>query len=149
MRLRIYIDTSVIGGCIDEEFAEASLALLDKARRGELMLLISDLLAEELAEAPPSVQAVYDQLPPETVERLAASAESVRLRDVYVSTGAIGAASTADAHHVALATVARADIVVSWNFRHIVHVDRIRMFNAANLMQGYGLIDIRSPWEVV
>jgi hypothetical protein len=70
-------------------------------------------------------------------------------RDAYLAAGVVGAASERDAHHVALASVARADLIVSWNFKHIVHVDKIRMFNAVNLMQGYGLIDIRSPIEVV
>jgi len=54
-----------------------------------------------------------------------------------------------DAHHIALATVALADLVVSWNFKHIVHWDRIRLFNAVNLREGYSPIDIRSPREVV
>jgi len=49
---------------------------------------------------------------------------------------------------VAAATVARADAIVSWNFKHIVRLDRIRGFNAVNLMQGYGIITIVSPKEV-
>jgi hypothetical protein len=71
------------------------------------------------------------------------------LRDAYLAAGVVGAASENDAHHVALAAVARADLIVSWNFKHIVHVDKIRRFNAVNLIEGYGMIDIRSPLEVV
>jgi hypothetical protein len=55
----------------------------------------------------------------------------------------------ADAHHVALATIAKADLIVSWNFKHIVHVDKIRAFQPVNLVQGYTSIDIRSPLEIV
>ena len=51
--------------------------------------------------------------------------------------------------HVALATVARADVILSWNFRHIVHLDKIRRFNAVNLRQGYAIMEIRSPREFV
>lgn len=149
MTMRIYVDTSVVGGCLDEEFAEESRALLDLARHGKLVLLVSDLLLEELGKAPPAVLAVLDGLPAEATETLVTSEESRRLRDAYLAASIVGGASASDAHHVALATVARADLIVSWNFKHIVHVDKIKMFNAVNLMQGYGLIDIRSPLEVV
>ena len=50
--------------------------------------------------------------------------------------------------HIALATVANADLLVSWNFRHIVRVDKIRLFNAVNLEQGYQALSIHSPREV-
>jgi len=47
-----------------------------------------------------------------------------------------------------MATVADVDILVSWNFRHIVHFDKIRQFNAVNLEKGYKTIAIYSPMEV-
>ena len=56
---------------------------------------------------------------------------------------------TDDAHHVAIATAERVDMIVSWNFQHIVHFDKIRGFNAVNLREGYSPIEIRSPKEVV
>lgn len=61
----------------------------------------------------------------------------------------VGLASEADDLHVANATVARVDFIVSWNFRHIVHFDKIRGDNAVNLREGYGMLDIHSPKEVV
>lgn len=149
MRNRIYPDTSVLGGCLDEEFAEASCALLEMARQGSIVLLISSLLLEELDTAPEEVKTLLDSLPRECLERVDTSEASRSLRDAYLATGVLSPNSAADAHHVALATIARADLIVSWNFRHIVHVDKIRMFNAVNLLQRYGLIDIRSPLEVV
>ena len=48
-----------------------------------------------------------------------------------------------------LAAVARADLIVSWSFKHIVHVEKIHRFNAVNLMEGHPTIDIRSPREVI
>ena len=150
MTMRVYVDTSVIGGCLDEEFADESRALLDLARDGRLVLLVSDLLLEELASAPPAVLEVLAALPPDATETLTTTEGSRRLRDAYLAAGVVGAASERDAHHVALASVARADLIVSWNFKHIVHVDKIRMFNAVNLMQGHGLIEYPfSPTEVV
>ncbi len=50
--------------------------------------------------------------------------------------------------HIALATVADADIVVSWNFRHIVRFDKIRAFNAVNMEAGYKALAIHSSREV-
>ncbi len=149
MKLRVYIDTSVIGGCLDEEFADASLALLEMVRGGRLILLLSDVLLEELARAPDDVRRLLDTLPAASVELLSSSSDSLRLRDAYLAAGILGPATERDAEHVAIATIAKADVIVSWNFKHIVHVDKIRSFNSVNLAQGYGLVDIRSPLEVV
>ena len=148
-KLRIYIDTSVVGGCLDDEFARDSQALVDIARRREVTLVISDLLAAEITRAPAGVQSVFDALPDESLEIVRRSSETERVRDMYLKAGVVGRGSTDDAHHVAIATVERVDIIVSWNFRHIVHFDKIRGFNAVNLREGYPPIEIRSPREVV
>ncbi len=148
-KLRIYIDTSVIGGCFDKEFSAESGALFDMARDGKAVLVISDLLVAELEDAPKQVADLLRTLPPEAFERVEVSEEAVRLRDGYISAGVLGAASENDALHVALASVNYSDMIVSWNFRHIVHYDKIRGFNAVNLKEGYSIIAIHSPKEVV
>ena len=71
------------------------------------------------------------------------------LADEYVRAGVLGPASADDATHVAAATVAGADLIVSWNFRHIVNYNRIRGFNAVNVRMGYRAITILSPREVI
>ncbi|MCH7554415.1 MAG: PIN domain protein, partial [Proteobacteria bacterium] len=103
----------------------------------------------EPAWEPDDVQQILAALPEETTEALVRSEESEQLRNAYLADHVVGESATADAHHVALATVGRADLIVSWNFRHIVHLDKIRAFNAVNLREGYGLLEIRSPREVV
>ncbi len=148
-RLRIYVDTSVIGGVLDEEFTEESKALLDMAGEQKITLLISDLLTDELTDAPENVKDVFDSLPETSLERIFMSWESAYLRDQYIAGQVLPSSSMEDAHHVALATVAGADLIVSWNFKHIVHYDKIRGFNAINLQQGYKPIEIRSPREIV
>ncbi len=147
--LRVYVDTSVFGGCFDNEFREESTALLDMAREGRVVLVVSDLLVEELFAAPPHVRAMAEALPDEWVERISTSPESERLRDSYLEAGVVGPRSRDDAHHVAVATVAGVDMIVSWNFKHIVHYDKIRGFNAVNLREDYPGIEIYSPQEVV
>ena len=148
-RLRIYLDASVVGGCLDEEFAEESLALINMGATRRFIFLVSDLLLEELANAPGEVKKIVSQLDDGLVEAVSMSEESAALRDAYIKAGVVGAKHANDAHHVAIATIAGADLIVSWNFKHIVHFDKIRLFNAVNLRESYPIIDIRSPMEVV
>lgn len=148
MRFRIYIDTSIIGGCFDKEFSTDSQRLLDMAKQGKITLLVSDILLEELSGAPQKVREALSKLPIESVEQIIRNEDSYRLHKAYLEAGILSASSENDAHHVALATIVHADVIVSWNFSHIVNFRRIRLFNAVNLKEGYSLIDIRSPKEI-
>lgn len=148
-KLRIYLDASVVGGCEDEEFAEESRALMDMAREGKATFVLSDLLGAELQFARQSVQDILAEMPPGGLESVDTTEEAEDLCDAYLSAGVVGPARREDALHVALATVARSDLIVSWNFRHIVHLEKIRGFNAVNLKEGYLPLEIRSPREVV
>jgi len=148
-KLRVYIDTSVVGGCYDREFENESRSLFAMASRGEILLIVSDILAEELEMAPEGVRSVLASVPEENIELAELSQEAAALRDAYMEAEVVGPEQAYDAYHVALATVARADLIVSWNFKHIVHFEKIRGFNAVNLREGYLPVDIRSPQEVV
>ncbi len=147
--LRIYLDTSVVGGCCDAEFMTPSCAMMDLFVSGKAILIFSSLLANELERAPASVQAWALKIPEMFVERVESTAEAEALRDIYLAERVVGPASLLDAHHVALATVARADMIVSWNFKHIVHHEKMAGFNAVNMREGYAPIRIFSPLEVV
>ena len=81
-------------------------------------------------------------------EAVAVTAEVQDLAEAYLAAGIVGLRWRADCIHVAAATIYRADSIVSWNFRHIVRLDKIRAFNAVNLAQGYGVVTILSPKEV-
>lgn len=119
------------------------------AEDGKLISLISDILAIELERAPQEIVEEFVSLPPECLEAISSMEEAERLRDLYLEAKVVGPARKMDAHHVALATVARADMIVSWNFKHIVHYEKIRGFNAINIKEGYPPIEIRTPKEVV
>jgi hypothetical protein len=149
MKPRIYIDTSIIGGCFDEEFKEDSNRLVEMALKGEIILLLSDVLMEEITKAPERIKTFIASLPAGSIEMIKPQMDDIELRNAYLSAGVVGPASGNDAHHVAVATIAKADIIVSWNFKHIVHWDKIRLFNAVNLQKGFALVDIRSPKEVI
>jgi len=148
-KLRIYVDTSVIGGCLDLEFAEFSMRLIEAARAGDVSLVASELLAQELLRAPEEVRTLFNSLPDSAVERVRVTDECEQLQNWYIERGIVGKASANDALHVAIATVNAVDAIASWNFRHIVHLDKIQMFNAVNTSKGYRAIEIRTPQEVV
>jgi hypothetical protein len=149
MKPRVYIDTSVIGGCFDEEFAVWSLKLFDEFRAGNKTAVVSDLTRRELEGAPKNVKNILLSLPGGSVENVFLSDEAERLASHYLKNGVIGKKHIVDAQHIAIASVERVDVLVSWNFQQIVNLDRIHAFNAVNLMLGYSMLEIRSPREVV
>ncbi|MBI2190587.1 MAG: PIN domain protein [Planctomycetes bacterium] len=145
---RIYIDISVVGGCLDEEFRNASIRLIERGRTGDVLLVISDTTLAELAGAPPQVRRVIEDLPKECIEFIQQDEESEALAEEYIRLEVVPRRMLADAQHIAVATIAKADVLVSWNFKHIVNLDRIRGFNAVNLLLGYPMLEIRSPPEI-
>jgi len=148
-RLRVYADTSVFGGCFDDEFSTETRRFFDEVREGRFVVVVSEMTLFELREAPARVRAVLTGLPPACLEIIEGAEEIAALRDAYLAAGGLEEASAQDAHHVAAAAVAEVDLVVSWNFRHIVHFERIRGFNAVNLLKGYRAMEIRFPREVI
>ena len=146
--LRVYVDTSVIGGCLDEQFREESCRLLDAARAGRLTLLVSAVVGRELASAPPELLDLVRGLPAACVQEVALTEEIIALRDAYLDAAIVSRKWSDDATHVAAATVGRADAIVSWNFRHIVRLDKMKAYNRVNLLNGYGILTIISPREV-
>jgi hypothetical protein len=145
--LRIYVDTSVFGGVHDEEFREGSERFFKAVRDGTFLILTSQPIAIEISRAPDYVRATFDAYRTDA-EVLDTTEEAENLAEAYMNAEVVPAASRIDALHVALASVARADIVVSWNFKHMVQLRRIHAFHAVNLLHGYPLIEIRSPLEV-
>ena len=149
MKRRIYTDTSVIGGCFDEEFIEASTQLLNKFKAGEAILVISDLTLLELQSAPSRVRAVLESVPSIYKEDVELTEEAATLAGRYIAAGVVVETKRVDAQHIALATISRVDILVSWNFKHIVNLQRIHGYNSVNLRWGYPMLEIRTPEEVV
>jgi predicted nucleic acid-binding protein len=148
-QLRIYCDTSVFGGCFDEEFTEESRRLFRDIESGKFILVISATVLAELDRAPQTVQEVLSSLPAERIELIEFSDEVAGLRDEYIRAGVVTQSSRSDAEHIASASVADVDFVVSWNFKHIVHYDKISGYQAVNLLNGYRQIKIYSPREVI
>jgi predicted nucleic acid-binding protein len=146
---RIYLDTSVFGGCFDDEFAKESLRLIEEIKAGKFVLVLSESVYVELESAPGNVREIPSTIPGEYIETIALSAEAERLRDAYVNAGVVGAASAKDAEHIAIATAAHVNMIISWNSKHIVHFEKISGYHAVNRSLGYGEPAIYSPKAVV
>lgn len=147
-KLRVYVDTSVFGGCFDEEFAEASRTFLRQVESGRFTLVSSALVQEELEPAPAHVQEIFAEYI-DAAELVDVSEDTIALRQAYMDAKIVPEKALTDALHVALATSSQCDILVSWNFQHIVHYRRIPLYNAVNVLHGYGSISIYSPLEVI
>ena len=147
-KIRVYVDTSVFGGTQDEEFFGESNNFFDHVQLGEYMVLLSDETMRELANSPVEVQEVWQNLPPDSVELIMIDDEAKFLANEYITAKVLGEASIGDALHVAVATIAGADLILSWNFKHIVNFNRIRGFNSVNIRMGYRAMTIHSPKEV-
>lgn len=147
--MRVYFDTSVFGGCFDEEFAEWSLALIALVRSGKYRAVISEVTEMELRYAPDSVKDLVRTLPTKQLEVHRLTDEATILANAYIKEKVVTKKSLADTQHIAVASIARVDILVSWNFKHIVNFDRIRLYNAVNLKLGFPMLEIRSPRDLV
>lgn len=146
---RIYIDTSVVGGFFDDEFKEPTRRLFKRLEDDEVKFVISDLLELELIQAPKYVNELLLQYPTDRFERVELTEEIMSLADRYVIEKVVGRTSLEDCRHIALATINRVDVLASWNFKHIVNLDRIKGYNSVNLKMGYPIIEIRTPQELV
>jgi len=146
---RVYIDTSVIGGCFDDEFEEWSNLLIEEIKAGQKIALISDITYREMELAPEKVQNKLFEIPSDSIDNILTDDEVETLANNYIKAGAVSLKFYEDALHIANATIRKADILASWNFKHIVNIDRIRKYNAVNLMLGYSSIEIRTPREIL
>lgn len=147
--MRLYLDTSVIGGYYDTEFSKWTKPLIEDILNGEHIAIISDITIMEILDAPRNVNLLLEKLINSSSELVTSNEQTDKLASYYLKEGALTRKSIEDAQHIALATYNNVSAVVSWNFKHIVNMDRIRLFNSVNLKYGYGLIDIRSPREVI
>jgi len=149
LKQRIYIDTSVVGGFFDDEFKEATTGLFQRLERKEIIFIISDLLDLELIDAPERVRLLLQKYSLDNFERVHLTPEAIKLADAYILEKVVGKTSIEDCRHIALATISRVDVLASWNFKHIVNLDRIKGYNSVNLKLGYPIIEIRSPKDLV
>ncbi len=149
MKQSVYIDTSVIGGCFDVEFEEWSNMLFDDFRAGKRLAIVSDITLDELTDAPQRVQDNFWSIPEAFIRVISSDAETKQLAEQYIKENAVSRRFFEDALHIAIETVYQVNVMASWNFKHIVNLDRIRLYNSVNLKSGYSILEIRTPREIL
>ena len=102
----------------------------------EMTLALSDLTLRELEAAPERVREILDVVPPKHTEVIKLSEEAEVLAAQYIERGVLSSRMLADALHIAAATVARVDVLVSWNFRHVVNLRRIQALQRSEPRHG-------------
>lgn len=146
---RIYLDTSVFGGYFDSEFELWTKILFDKIKKGEYRVVYSRLTDIELSPAPKQVRELAHSLQKSQIEFVDVTDEATNLAQQYLNENVVGKTSRADCIHIALATLNNVDILVSWNFKHIVNINRIRGYNSVNYKYGHKILEIRTPREII
>jgi hypothetical protein len=139
----------VVGGYFDDEFSTDTISFFKLVNIGEISIIVSDLLEAELLRAPEFVRDFLLTIAFENTEKVRLSQEAINLADKYVEAKVVGKTSRADCQHIAIATICKADVLVSWNFRHIVNLARIRGYNGINYQLGYNMLEIRTPKELL
>ncbi len=148
MPMRIYADTSVFGGVFDAEFSDPTKRFFAEIDAGRFTLVTSAIVEAEIEPAPERIRAFFARY--EAIAEIPqVTPETLLLQQQYIDSGVVTAKSMDDALHVAIATVSQCNLIVSWNFKHIVHFDKIPKYNAVNILNGFGQIGIYSPLEVI
>jgi predicted nucleic acid-binding protein len=146
---QVYIDTSVIGGCIDQEFKEWSIKLFDEFKNGKKIAVISDITLDELELAPKKVQEILKQIPNRYLKIVESNTETEELARQYILKNAVSEKFYLDALHIAIATYYNVTVLSSWNFKYIVNLDRIIKYNSVNIEMGFKILEIRSPRDIL
>ena len=138
-----------MGGFFDIEFEKETKLLFQRLENKEVIFVISTVLGKELKAAPPQVKNLLSNYDKTFFERVILTNEARELADKYIAEKVVGRASLDDCRHIALATINKVDVLTSWNFKHIVNLSRINGYNAVNLKNGYKIIEIRTPRELI
>lgn len=151
--MHLYLDTSVFGAMFDTEplgRKEKTRMFFRGAEKRQDILYISDVVLDEIARAPEylraSLEEVVSQVRPLVLPE---PPEALMLAEAYVAARVVPPRFRDDARHVAIASVARIDALISWNFKHLVNLRRKRLVYSVNVRLGYPLIEVVSPEEVL
>jgi predicted nucleic acid-binding protein len=146
---KVYVDTSVVSGKFDQVHSWQTEPFWNAVVNGKIRIMTSEVLKGELEIAPTHIREFFNQLPESQIELVNSNEMTEQLAARYISEGVVGQSSLNDCRHIAIATIYRADCLVSLNFRHIVNVNRIYRYNGVNMLLGYPTIEIRTPNEVI
>ena len=141
----LYLDTSIFGGYYDDIFMRETRLLFEKIKAGKYHVFISDIVENELENAPENVKKLLNEI---NYEIIYITSECENLADEYIKEKVVGKTSRDDCIHIATATIFNVDYLVSWNYKHILRAEKIKGYNSINLRNGYKQLDIHSPREM-
>ncbi len=145
----LYLDTSILGGYFDDEFAEPTRELWRQRELGLFQFVTSSVVRAEMEDAPEEVKSLFRDTFSGADALAEFDQEMFDLSQAYLAQAIVTPRYADDARHVAVCTVQRIDFLVSWNFKHLVNVAREKNFTSVNLMQGYQPVRIVSPLELI
>jgi len=152
-RGRIYLDTSVFGALYDaEDPKRISIveSLLKKIRNGDYEAFVSRLTLQEVIKAPENIKkGLTNTIRDLDLAVLEENEESFELAELFLTEDVIPQKFRDDARHIAIAIFYNLDVLVSWNYRHMVNIRVKKMINSLCIRQGFKPIDIVSPEEVI
>ncbi len=137
------------GGCFDPEFEDDSRQFFREVAEGRYVLLFSPTVVRELADAPVRLKQVLDKLPRQCLELTQQSEEVRDLVRAYIEFGVVSRPFVSAGEHVASATVAGADLAVTWDYKHILQVKKIMAYEAIDVLRGYTPPRLASPSQLV
>ncbi|PSL24488.1 PIN domain-containing protein [Chitinophaga ginsengisoli] len=146
--LKVYVDTSVIGGCFDYKFRKDSLRLFEDFKAGRKQMIYSDLVYKEIQQGGYTRDHLlrkFHEVPEDHRIGYKQNEEVLSLARKYLQKNILTEKSQKDAIHVALGTIFKVDVIASWNFRHIVNKRKIKLYNETNIELGYQSIEIKTP----
>ncbi len=143
--MRYYVDTSVFGGYYDEGYEEWSRLFFNQILEKNYKIVYSNITTDELRDAPERVRSILKDISEDYKEFVTMDDQADRLAKTYIEAGILSPKCLSDAQHIALASIHAVDVLTSWNFKHMINLDRIQAYNKINLRYGYPSIDIREP----
>jgi len=151
--LKIYLETTVFNFVFAEDSPDKKqdvIKLFDEIRQGKYMPYTSDYVLQELLKAEePKRTKMVNLLDQYGIKLLTTDKNAENLADKYVTEKIIPMKYRTDGIHIAMATINDLDIIVSYNFHHIVKLKTIIGTESINLREGYKRIGIYSPTEVI
>ncbi len=149
MKQRIYLDTSVISLLDDDRSPERrDMTREFWSRLDEFEASTSDAARREILDTPDGERRRVMLASLERLAMLPVTPEAEQLAARYLAAGIFPSAVADDALHVAVAVVSRQDVIVSWNFKHLVNQRRRAMVDALNLSHGLPTLRILPPPEL-
>lgn len=149
MKLRVYLDTSVFSALYDDRVTDRRVQSQEFwERRGQFDIATSELAREELMETPDPERRTLLSRSLDDITVHAIPPEMRQLASSYLESGTFSAVTHNDALHVAAAVLTQQDVLLSWNFKHLVNRRRRAQINQGNVSMGLPTIEIVEPPEI-